>query len=164
MWKFVPCWAFRLMRRWLANVFILTLQHNSTITCRVPQASFEQHLLSQWYRNILFVYYTRIKNCDKFCYSVWLSNYHFLQIRIHLMNQSTHSFDWCGTWILQVAVKLDDGTYSEAAKENIEGSLIWTAGDKCKIAENLIKTQKRKKRERKATLHKTNTHDTLEWD
>ena len=80
------------------------------------------------------------------------------------MNQSTHSFDWCGTWILQVAVKLDHGTYSEAAKENIEGSLIWTAGDKCKIAENLIKTQKRKKRERKATLHKTNTHDTLEWD
>ena len=105
-----------------------------------------------------------IQGLKIFRYSVWPSNYYFLQIRIHLMNQSTHSLEWCGTWILQVAVKLDDGTYSEAAKENIEGSLIWTAGDECKIAENLIKTQKRKKRERKATLHKTNTHDTLEWD
>ena len=84
----------------------------------------------------------------EFCYSVGLYNYHFLQIWVHLRNQSTHLFNWCGTWILQVAVKLHDGTYSEAAKENMEGSLIWTAGDKCKIAENLIMTQKRKEREK----------------
>ena len=110
MWKSVSCWAFRLMRRWLANVFILTLQHNSTITCRVPQASFEQHLLSLWYRNILFIYYEWIENCDEFFYPVWLSKYNFLQITIHLVNWATHSLNQYGTWILQVVVKLDDGT------------------------------------------------------